>query len=197
MSSLKIKESVVEIGRIIRRFREQSGRNLSDVAAEAAISTSMLSQIERAVVSPSIDTLFHVCDALHMDIGGLFSRLQPQSRVRIAHPRGRLATSSRGVRYEQLAVSPDPSHPAELFLLTMEPGSSLGIEERGHEGIEMGYVLEGEAALHIEQSEQQVRRGDSLTFSSHLPHRLSNHGSLPFRAVWAVLPPQRDYLELT
>ena len=87
-----LKSPVSRIGRMLRAFREKTGRNLSDVAPEAGISVSMLSQIERGVVSPSIETLCLVCQALGFDIADVFSHLSQREPVRIQHDGRRLAT---------------------------------------------------------------------------------------------------------
>ena len=38
----------------------------------------------------------------------------------------------------------------ELFLLVMAPGHKTTLSGKGHEGVEIGYVLEGSAILNIE-----------------------------------------------
>jgi uncharacterized cupin superfamily protein len=154
----------------------------------------MISQIERGVVSPSIDTLLEVCRVLDLDISYLFSRISQRSQVRIQHKGQRLTTQNRGTRYEQLAASIDSSHPAEMFFLELEPKKQAGLNGRGHEGVEMGYVLEGSAGLMIDNTEYRIKCGDSVSFLSHLPHSLVNDTDNIFRSVWTVLPPHNDYL---
>jgi DNA-binding XRE family transcriptional regulator/quercetin dioxygenase-like cupin family protein len=196
MNSHILNKPHCQIGRLLKVFREKLGRNQSEVSSAAGISTSMLSQIERGGVSPSIDTLFDVCGALGLELTELFARLSPRKPVVIHHPGERLHTLRNGVSYEQLALSQSTSHPAELFLLELAVGGEVGMSGEGHEGGEMGYVLEGEAVLCIEDQEYDVRAGDSVTYVSRVAHRLSNRGKARFRAVWSVQPPHRDYLEL-
>lgn len=196
MIEVRLQSRLGEIGKLLRLFREKTGRSLADVAAGSGISTSMLSQIERAVVSPSIDTLFGVCAALNLDVSELFSRLSPKSPVRVIHPANRLRTQDGGVRYEQLVTSPDPAYPAEMFLLEVGPGKEIGLSGHGHEGAEMGYVLGGRAVMTVENVQYPLTEGDSISFTSHLPHRLANNGDSVFRAVWTVMPPHKDYLDM-
>jgi len=196
MVSAEVKSPRAQIGRILRAFREKTGRHLSDVAAKAGISTSMLSQIERGVVAPSIDTLFLVCDALGLDAADLFSRVSQRGPVRVHQKGERLITEGEGACYEQLVASGDSSHPAEMFLLQLEASRQLGLSGRGHEGVEMGYVLAGSALLTVGEEKHRIRTGDSVSFPSHLPHKLVNDSGRAFRAIWTVLPPHKDYLEL-
>jgi transcriptional regulator with XRE-family HTH domain len=195
MSTVGLKSLVPEIGKILRLFREKLGKNQGEVAQKAGISTSMLSQIERGGVAPSIDTLIAVCAALDMDAADLFRRVSPGAPVRVHHRGKRLSTQSRGVRFEQLAASGDAGHPAEMLLLEIAPGKEAGMSGNGHEGVEMGYVLSGSAVLIVNGEDFAVDEGDSVSYDSHLPHKLVNKGRSVFRAVWNALPPHKDYLE--
>jgi transcriptional regulator with XRE-family HTH domain len=195
MNEVLLKSVLPQIGQILRLFREKINKKQGEVAAMAGISTSMLSQIERGMVSPSIDTLFAVCAALELDIADLFRRISPEAPLRIHRHGKRLFTAARGVRFEQLAQSADASHPAEMLLLEIAPGKQAGVSGNGHEGVEMGYVLEGNATLVVNGTELKLSAGDSVSYNSYLPHKLVNSGETVFRAVWNALPPHKDYLE--
>lgn len=196
MITAKLKSLPTDIGRIVRLVREKTGRNQGEIADQAGISVSMLSQIERGVVSPSIETLIAVCASLDLDTAELFNRLSPRDPVRLLHAGKRLSTHSRGIRYEQLATSADASYPSEMFLMEVAPGAAAGMSDRGHEGIELGYVLEGSAKLTVDKTELAISAGDSVSFNARLPHRLENSGKMPFRSVWTAAPPHKDYFEV-
>ena len=193
MNEAALKSVVPVLGNILKVYREKTRKNQSEVASRAGISISMLSQIERGVVSPSIDTLVGVCNALGLDIADLFRRITPDAPVRLHRPGQRLGTRHDGVLFEQLAVSSHTNFPAELLLLEVKPGRRVGLGN-GHEGIEMGYVLEGKAVLTVEGTEHPLGKGDSVSFDASLPHGLANGGKKTFRAVWTALPPHKDYL---
>lgn len=184
-----------KIGRILRLLRERTAQNQGCIARKAGISTSMLSQIERGATSPSIDTLIDICQALGIEPGDLFNRLSPAKNVRIYHQGERLEIQRNGIHFEQLAPSNNPAYPAELILLEVAPGAQAGVRREGHEGIEMGYVLSGRALLQAGRDRYELRAGDSLAFASSIPHTLLNQGEVPFRALWSVSPPHRNYLD--
>lgn len=195
MNSLIIKEAISGLGRILKAYREKTGRSQGDVASKAGISVSMLSQIERGMVAPSIETLMTVCSVLGLEVSQLFRLAGGGERpVRIHHPGERLRNETDGVCYEQLMTSTGGNWPSEMFLLEVSPGSGTSFRGGGHEGVEMGYVLAGEAVLTVGAAEYAVRKGDSIYFSSHLPHQLRNRGRGIFRAVWSLSPPHVDYL---
>jgi len=191
-----LKNIVPQLGTILRLYREKLNKNQGDIAEKAGISISMLSQIERGKVAPSIDTLMRVCLTLDLNIVDLFRRLPSNKPVRIHHAGDRLRTGSKGAVYEQLVTSADANYPAEMFLLVVEPGRQVGLSGRGHDGIEMGYVLAGFARMKIGDEEYIISEGDSISFSSHLPHTLVNDQEAEFKAIWSVTPPHKDYLDL-
>jgi transcriptional regulator with XRE-family HTH domain len=195
MDTLIIKQTNSRIGRILKTYREKTGRNQGDVASKAGISVSMLSQIERGLVAPSIETLMLVCRVLDLDVSHLFRMVSTdESPVRIHHAGERLRNEVGGVQYEQLMTGMQGLYHAEMFLLEVAPGSSTNFSGGGHEGVEMGYVLDGEAVLTVDASDYTIRKGDSIHFRSHLPHQLRNSGRKVFRAVWSISPPHVDYL---
>ncbi|MBN1309478.1 MAG: cupin domain-containing protein [Chitinispirillaceae bacterium] len=195
MDTVILKGVVPKIGRILRIYREKTGKKQGEIARKAGISVSMLSQIERGIVSPSIDTLMAVCRVLSLDPPELFKRVSSDSPVRVHHRGERLRNEIDGVRYERLMTSIHPAYQAELFLIEVEPGKSTTFRNGGHEGAEMGYVAAGEALLTIDSVEYPIGEGDSVYFNAHLPHQLSNRSSRTFRALWSISPPHVDFLE--
>lgn len=195
MNEVMLKSVLPELGKTVRLFREKSGRNLAVVAKAAGISISMLSQIERGLVSPSIDTLCMVCKALDLDVAELFRRLLQDEPVRVHRYGERLTMKQHGVRYEQLMTSQTPRFPAEMFLIEVAEKHSTAMSGGGHEGVEIGYVLAGEARLEAGGKSCDLHEGDSVYFEARLPHRLINTGNGFFKAVWSISPPHVDYLK--
>jgi uncharacterized cupin superfamily protein len=56
-----------------------------------------------------------------------------------------------------------------------------------HEGREFGLMLEGELVVELGFDAYTLRPGDSIIFDSTTPHRLTNRGAQPMRALWVVL----------
>lgn len=196
MHSSTLNDRRAEIGRILKLVREHTGRHQAQVAESAGISPSMLSQIERGGVAPSIDTLFQLCAALDIEVAELFRRVSPGKPVRVVGKSSRLRSSSEaGIVFEQLVASAASAYPAEMYQLEIAAGKQAGISGRGHEGVELGTVLCGQARLTVDGAEHLLGEGDSVSFSSLLPHRLENAGPRVFRAVWVVMPPHRDLLD--
>lgn len=186
-----------DIGAVLKKYRERLGKKQGEVASEAKISTSMLSQIERSMVSPSIDTLYALCEVLGLSVSRLFSLIEDDVKVRVHREGERLINRQNGVSYEQLEVSPDSNYPFEMFLLAVEPGKEIGVSGNGHEGSETGYILEGEGVLVVDEKEYPLCAGDSVSFQASVPHRLKNESTTLLKAVWSAAPPHKDYLSMS
>jgi len=194
MDTVALKQIIPRIGRILKVFREKTGQNQGDIASKAGISVSMLSQIERGLVSPSIDTLVAVCSAVGMEVSELFKRASSEKPVRIHHPGERLRNVLGGVCYEQLMTSLQGAYQVEMFLLEVKPGFTTALSTEGHEGVEIGFALQGDAVLTVDYVDYVITEGDSIYFNSNLPHQLKNQGDKVFRAIWSISPPHVDYL---
>ena len=65
----------------LRAVRERKNITLKEVARLAGVSESLVSQIERNKVSPSIDTLLTLADVLDIDHEYLFSDYKMNKQV--------------------------------------------------------------------------------------------------------------------
>ena len=70
-------------GKKLRMVREHKGMTLKVVADKAGVSESLVSQIERNKVSPAIDTLLALADALDINLEFLFEEHRRKRPVKI------------------------------------------------------------------------------------------------------------------
>ena len=71
----------MNIGHRIRRLRKARKLTLEELARTTALSQPFLSQIERDIKNPSVETLSRICDALGVTLAEFFSSgtLQPDT----------------------------------------------------------------------------------------------------------------------
>jgi len=176
----------------LREIRERKGITLKSVADAIGVSESLVSQIERNRVSPSIDTLFAVADALGIDIDYLFREYRHKRKVQIVRREEQKTVATSQVHYTQLSVMHDYSeeHAIEAFLMEIEAGGEKGSNDYGHPGRELGYILDGYAELIYGTDTHPLRKGDSISFTSDVPHVLRNTGPDTFKALWVITPPR-------
>ena len=76
----------------------------------------------------------------------------------------------------------------EFIEAIYEPGGASGPPDAlvRHNGHEFGHVLSGTLRVVVGFDEYVLGPGDSITFPSSTPHRLSNDGDESVRAIWVV-----------
>jgi transcriptional regulator with XRE-family HTH domain len=178
-------------GEKIRTVRERRSLTLREVADRAGVSESLVSQIERNRVSPAIDTLLALADALDIDLEYLFADFRRDRVVKIVRKKDRGSFTRPGVLYERLAQLESPGREGiEAYVITIEPGAKTGSREYGHQGWELGIVKTGRAELTIGNHTYALKPGDSVSFRSDSPHVLANPGKGTLRVFWVVTPPK-------
>ncbi|MCX7786448.1 MAG: helix-turn-helix domain-containing protein [Spirochaetes bacterium] len=190
-----LKNSGKTYGERIRALREMQKLTLKGVASSVGISESLLSQIERNKVSPSIDTLIRIADTLGVDMEHLFKDYRQQRTVSILRKENRSRLEKDGVVYEQLSrlIDGETETAVEVVLLELSPGCRKGSTQYGHRGKEVGILLEGEVELLYGGISYNLHEGDSISFDSTIPHTLINHTDKRVRAIWVMSPPKLNF----
>lgn len=182
----------VGVGLRLREMRRSAHLRLKDVAERAHCSESMLSKIENGNVSPSINTLHRITRALGCSIADLFAK--PDAGAPFVLRQGRRPTlvrhplrSGDGVALESLTpFEIEGLLQAQIHIVEVG-GASDGLIS--HEGEELGYVLEGELELIVDDHRAVLGPGDSFFFASKRPHGYRNAGATQVRVVWVNSPP--------
>lgn len=63
----------INVGKKVRRYRQQRGTTRRELASLAEITPSMLTQIEKAQATPSINTMKAIAQALEITVLSFFS----------------------------------------------------------------------------------------------------------------------------
>jgi transcriptional regulator with XRE-family HTH domain len=196
-----------ELGARIRIERTRAGMSIRELARRVNVSHSLISQIERGNVTPSVATLWSIATVLGLSVADLFSDTEDSRRSanvgsapsapRAAGPHQRHETRpgitlAGGVRWERLT----PAYDEEVdFVHVVYPVGSASCEEDAlirHGGREFGYVISGRLGVRIGFEEYELGPDDSISFDSQTPHRLWTIGDEPVRAVWMVLNRRGD-----
>jgi transcriptional regulator with XRE-family HTH domain len=178
------------LGNAIRTHRKQENMTLLDLAKRAGFSISYLSQIERNLLTPSIETLRRLAEALGIPAGQLMLKdaRQPNSPVAVVRrsERKQLAVPGSNIHYELL--TPDMRRRASLLWVEAPPGSESG-PLFSHEGEDGVVVLKGAIEVEVGSVWHHLNVGDSIYFNAGIPHRWRNSGSVGAEAIWLSTPP--------
>jgi len=164
-----------QIGERVKRIREHKGLQLNDLAKRVGISSSALSQIEKAKTFPSIITLKLIADNLQTTVGELIGENESLFNNPVFRKDENLFVERNQSGTEVFIVSQhDVSKQMETFLLKFAINSdSLEIFNQ-HKGQIFGYLLSGELQFEIDNKSFVVQPGDSIYFNGKRNFRILN-----------------------
>ncbi len=175
------------LGMQIKRQRQAQELKLADVARIAGISQGMLSKIENAQVSTSLDTLSRLCDVLGMPMSKLFSQYdQPDGNALLVKAGDGLEVVRRGTEkghtYQLLNHTRGPKKNFRGYMVSMDDASEE-FPTFSHPGTEFLHLLEGELIYRHGNQLYHLQAGDSLTFDGETPHGPEKLVQVPIRLM--------------
>lgn len=201
---------LVPLGNRIRELRKKKSLKITELAELTGLTVSMISQVERAIISPSIETLKKIGNAMDIPVSYFFVdvdesvnnltqtnsntedddtlsiTIREESPVVHEHQR-KLLSPGKGITFYLL--NPNMNGPIEFIYNVYEPGSGTGEGLYSHPGTECGLILEGELVVQIKDKVYVLKKGDSITFDSSDPHSKKNMSDMICTCVWANDPP--------
>ncbi|NTU59798.1 MAG: cupin domain-containing protein [Deltaproteobacteria bacterium] len=176
------------LGEKLKAVRKTRKHSLEELAGLTGFSKSFLSQIENGKNSPSIASLKKITTALGISIGELFDDDRGE-QVYFLRKKDRKAFEvvKDKVTFEFVA-SKVAGRKMEALFFTLQPGGESD-GEYAHDGEEFGTVLEGTLLFQIGGRDYTLEAGDTVYFSSTIPHRWTNPGPDVMRALWVITPP--------
>ena len=179
-----------KLGALLRAIRNSRHLTIKEVAAKAGVSSSLLSQIERNRISPSLDTLLQILEVYGVPPNKFFKDYETNSRVEIIPKDDRKIYERKGFKYEKLCGDSQSkgNHSFNAFFLELAPGQQRGDANDGHLGRELGIVVKGSAQLLYGEETYNIQKGDSVSFFSQIPHVIQNSSDRVFQAYWVVTP---------
>lgn len=179
----------INIGQKILEHRKAKGLNIRELAELANVTPSLLSQIERSLANPSINTLKLISKALAVPLFTFFvSSINTKDLVVRANNRKRMIfPESKDFAYELL--SPDMNGAIEFLLMKLTPNSCSSEESMGHEGEEVAFVMDGKINLYLGDELIILNTGDSVKIPPFSKHKWHNPYDLSSNVVFAITPP--------
>jgi mannose-6-phosphate isomerase-like protein (cupin superfamily) len=157
------------------------------VAGTAGISVSLLSQVERGVIDPSLESLRGIAGALDTTPFDLLSDWSNRSGIVREGDGRRVELAPGGGFFEILTAWRDASF--EVARWELQPGEATIREPRGHKGEEAMYVLSGAGSAVVDEDVYEVAAGDFVAYDARLPHRIEAKGREPLIALFISCPP--------
>lgn len=177
----------MRLGQVLRRLRRERSIPLADAARKVDVSTGYLSQIERDLALPSIQTLQRISDAFATPLSQLFEEAEtPAPRGAVVRRHERKAILHRGSTAVNELLVPDLKGQLEVVLSRIRPRTRSPVYR--HAGEEFGLVLTGTLELWVGKERFNLRRGDAIRFLATTPHYWRNARGRA-EVLWVITPP--------
>ena len=162
------------IGATVHDLRTRRALTIADLSRQSGLSPGMLSKIENAQVSASLESLLSLARALGVGIADLMRDFDsPEGAAQYVPRNGGLEVVRRGTKkghtYRLLFSHRGPHKPFEPFLVTLTDASEV-FPAFKHEGLEFIHILEGRIRYRHGRQTFNLGPGDSLTFEGDVPH---------------------------
>lgn len=186
-----LSSAVIEtVGRTVRRSRKRLGMSVQSLAEAAGVSFGLVSQLERGLGNPSLNSLQRISRALGLGLGQLFVEPGAELVVVPASERELMPEDSdvpfdRQVRRELL--TPRTAW-VQVIRSTLPVGFSNEARPYRHLGTETTLVEQGTLILGRAGRRVELSAGDTATYDCSQPHWWANGDDGPTIVIGVVVP---------
>ncbi|MFE4705450.1 helix-turn-helix domain-containing protein [Peribacillus simplex] len=176
----------IDIGKKVEKYRKAKGLSSRELANLAEITPSMLSQIERGLANPSIQTLKILAKTLNVPTFSFFLE-ETITEDLIVRSSKRKKMIIDNLSYELL--SPDFTGNLATAIMKVPPNISSSESPIEHRGEEVAFILEGKIKLYLGEEEYILESGDSVKIPANFKHKWENIFSQNAAVLFSVTPP--------
>jgi transcriptional regulator with XRE-family HTH domain/KaiC/GvpD/RAD55 family RecA-like ATPase len=188
----------VNLGDKVRTLRKRMGMTQKELADQVGLTPSFISQLEKNVISPSLDSLFKLSEKLNAQpIYFLADGESGPMQKMVIKPAERQEIhlheiKNHGMKLE-LLVSDVMNRRMEPYFLTLKEGAVIDGHFYNHKGDEFAYVIEGDLEVELQGEKQFLSQGDSLYIGSTIPSRWMNLTKGDAVLLWILSPPREGW----
>lgn len=159
----------------LKRLREERKLSLDNVAKLSGVSKSMLGQIERGEVNPTVSTIWKISNGLKISFTQLMSR--PEADIEIINKSEIMPLTEDNGKCRNFPVFPfDSNRRFEMYSLEIDEGGILDAEAHPKGTQEFITVFSGELTITINDDNFVVSSGNSIRFKADGSHIYKNTG---------------------
>ena len=175
------------IGQRLKKRRTELNLSLRALASQTDLTAAFLSQVERGVSNPSLNTLRRIADCMKVPmLYFLAERPNPSPVVRVQE-RSQIELDDSAVTYEML--SPDLSGSFVTIQGFLKPGNENIVRPLSIDTEEMVLVLNGRLLVGIGNEEFTLDSGDCITFQGKELKKMICGSEKAVRWISVITPP--------
>jgi transcriptional regulator with XRE-family HTH domain len=165
------------LGDRVKELRQKKGWTLDQLSGACGVSRSMLSQIERNGVNPTVAVALRIAQAFGIALGSLVDAPAVAARIEVvrADDRSTHYRSDKDCTIRTLS----PLHlekEVEFYEVRLRPGGALRSAPHFSGTREILTVSQGSVRVTSGGTQQDLREGDSAHYPADVPHEIVNTG---------------------
>jgi len=181
---------LARMGERIRRWREQDGLTLQELARRSHVSVSTIHKVETLQMVPTVAVLMKIAHGLGRPAGDFLREetaplevvlLRAGQRHPLGIPERLLLERLTGDLFDNAL---------EVWRATVQPGQASGRGRMRYDGEQLILCEQGEICVRIGDEEFVLRSGDSLHFKASRPHAWENRSAGETRLLIIGTVPQ-------
>lgn len=171
-----MEENIPDVGRNLRKLRQDMGISLDKASSMTGVSKAMLGQIERGESSPTISTLWKISTGFKISFTSLLGENSEECEVVKKEDIEPIIEEDGDMRLYSLFPF-EPQSRFELFLIELYPNCEH--ISATHDNVQEEYVLviDGSVEMRINGKDYKLEKGHSIKFDGTYSHTYKNMGS--------------------
>lgn len=166
----------MQIGKKIKNLRLKNGLTQEELGSRTDLSKGFISQLERDMNSPSIETLFSLLEVLGTTPKEFFTDAEEAKLVFKEEDHTVHIDREAGYEIDWLVPTSNKKEMEPVYLTLESSGKFKTFEPSASETFV--YVLKGEVRLDIGSRSYTAKAGDSIYYSADHEHQLTNHSTV-------------------
>ncbi len=159
----------------LKKLREERRLSLDGVAKLSGVSKSMLGQIERGEVNPTVTTVWKISNGLKISFTQLMSR--PETDIEIVDKSEIQPLVEDNGKIRNFPIFPfDSIRRFEMYSLELDGGGHLEAEAHPQGTQEFITVFSGMVTINVNGEDFLITNGSSMRFKADIPHAYKNSG---------------------
>lgn len=177
----------MEIGESIKNLRQKMGLTQEELAERSDVTKGFISQLERDLTSPSLDTFSNVLEALGTNFSEFF-KLEKEEKIVFTKDDYFEGTYDKlGLKMEWIVPNAQKNS-MEPVLFTLEENGETK-EYTPYEGEEFGYIIEGEIKLIVGNKDYSIKKGETFYLFANQTRCIKNNFKGQSKILWITNPP--------
>ncbi len=175
----------MNIGRRIRNLRLKKGLTQEELGERTDLTKGYISQIERDLSSPSIETFFSILEVLGCPPREFFDEGKPEQKVVYTdEDLTEFVDEERGYTVQWL-VPESNENEMEPILLTIALGGKFKEFEPSSSDT-FAYVLSGSVKVRLGSAVYSAKAGETIYYQASEEHQIVNDGDTPSQLLLVV-----------